>query len=276
MTPLEALAAEAAELRAEIESAPLDREARERIRERLLVLGREIEARIAELEGLRESLRPVAAQYRRLYRQSVPGLTRADHLGGSTYRERGWHALAAGDYLEAVRHLRRSAHADPGDRRARALLAWALAADGEIGEAEVTLGELTRTSDDRDPLAGTVLGYLRIVQNRPADAIPVLSAALNERADKTASLYAHLYLGIAHQKLGSHATAQRMLRTAIEQSPNLAEAYWQLGRSHLQEGRPDLALAAWRAGGENPFNPWGERCRLAAFRLEEDGFTESA
>mgnify|MGYP006182640313 CR=1 FL=1 len=33
-----------------------------------------------------------------------------------------------------------------------------------------------------------------------------------------------------------------MLRAAIEHSPNLAEAYWQLGRSHLQDGRPDLAL----------------------------------
>jgi tetratricopeptide (TPR) repeat protein len=92
---------------------------------------------------------------------------------------------------------------------------------------------------------------------------------VRDGTDRTATLYANLYLGVVYAERDMHRDAQSFFRKALELGPNLVEAYWELGRSHQREGRDDLARDAWKTGAENRYNPWSERCKVAAERLEE-------
>src|SRR5690606_982546 len=112
---MDELRKEAARLRAELEAETGDPGARAEYRERLIALGREIDRRIGELEDLRESLRPVAARYRALYRESAAPPRRIDHLAAASHRERGWSALATGEVEEAIASLRLALERDPDD-----------------------------------------------------------------------------------------------------------------------------------------------------------------
>lgn len=266
---LDRLEMEAQRLREELRGAARDDETRDRIRSKLLVLGREIDARLHRLGELKESLRTVVGEYRRHYRQAAGGTRRIDHLGGAAYRERGWSALAVGAYEDASRLLAAAADLDADDHRAQALLAWSLLGLGRSGRAEEILKDLIPAAPHM-PLARMVLGYLQLRTSRPEDAVATLVEAAGDHADPTAVLYAKLYLGMAYAALGNHREAKKCYREALELGPNLTEAYWELGCSHIQEGRPDLARECWRMGGENRYSSWGQRCRSGLEDLEAE------
>lgn len=257
-------------LRTELESSPAAEDDRTRIRDELVALVRDVDTAIDELEVLREAIKPLAERYKERYPRRVERTAdRVDHLGASTFRERGWSALAAGEYEESVRALRNALALDPDEISSSVMLAWAHLRLGEEREAD----ELLRVALDRDPhhpLGQVILGYRQIRSGSVDEAIRNLTAVTSARGDRTATLYAHLYLGLAHAERQMHRDAQSFFRTAIELGPNLTEAYWELGRSHYGEGRHDLALEAWRAGGENRFNPWGERCRAEVERMQAE------
>ncbi len=79
-----------AALRAQLE-APVPAESdRTAIRNELVGLVREIDASIDSLETLRDSIKPLAERYKELYPRRAEGtVDRLDHLGASTFRERG-------------------------------------------------------------------------------------------------------------------------------------------------------------------------------------------
>ncbi|MEX0912349.1 MAG: tetratricopeptide repeat protein [Gemmatimonadota bacterium] len=243
--------------------------AREAVRDQIVQLFRDIEAGIARLETLKEGVRPLVERYHELYPRQTSATTvpRLDHLGSSTYRERGWSALAAGEHESAIEALRRALELDPEDLGTAALLAWAYVRM-ENGRSARPLLDVALARDSEHPLARVVLGFLHMQEKRYTEAVEQLTAVAGQGTDRTATLYAYLYLGATHVERGMHRQAQNFFRLALELGPNLTEAYWELGRSHHMEGRPDLAIEAWRAGGENRFNPWGERCREAVARLE--------
>lgn len=269
---IERLEIEAQRLRQELRGAARDDETRDKIRSKLLVLGREIDARMHRLQELKDSLRDVAGEYRRHYRQPAGGMRRIDHLGGAAYRERGWSALAVGAYDDAARLLAAAADLDPDDHRAQALLAWSFIGLDRADRADEILEELLSAAPDI-PLGRMVLGYLQLRTERLEDAVATLSQVAAENADPTAGLYANLYLGMAYSALDRHREAKKCYREALELGPNLTEAYWELGCSHIQEGRPDLARECWRMGGENRYSFWGERCRNGLEDLEAESPT---
>ncbi|HUE95358.1 MAG TPA: tetratricopeptide repeat protein [Longimicrobiaceae bacterium] len=240
---------------------------RDHIRRELVTLAQEIDAAVKELEALRESLRPLAQRYKEVYPSRIVARERLDHLGSSTYRERGWSALAACEYAAAVEQFEAATELDPDDISARVLLAVALLRTGEYERARELLSEVLARQPG-DPLARATLGYHQVLTGSFGEAIPTLTEVAKGSPDRTATLYANLYLGMAYAARDMHRDAQTFLRRALELGPNLTEAYWELGRSHQREGRADLALEAWREGGQNRFNPWGERCRAAADEFE--------
>ncbi|HEY8166591.1 MAG TPA: hypothetical protein VIF83_13645, partial [Gemmatimonadaceae bacterium] len=53
--------------------------------------------------------------------------------------------------------------------------------------------------------------------------------------------------------------------------PNFIEAYYELGRAQLFEGRHEDARTTWKAGhAANRFSVWGKRC-ADALRCEASG-----
>lgn len=267
------------------DAAQADRDA---IRDGIIGLFRDVEARIAELSELRDGIRPLVDRFRELF-PAVPGRTsgqtasaepvqggdggaperstRIDHLGSSTYLERGWNAIAGGDYERAVDELEKALALAPGHDRAEALLGWALMRLGQISDARAVLEPLV----GRDPanhIARANLGYVEMREGRLDEAIEHLSAVARESTDRTASLYAQLYLGIVYAEREMYDDAEATLTRALEMGPNLIEAYWELGRVHYRAGDRDAAAEAWKRGAEtNRFNPWGERCGEAADRI---------
>lgn len=258
-------------LRAELgeESPVMDRAP---LRDEILALHREITGSLERLEALREALKAVVERYRALHpRDALPSdrpvPVRLDHIGSATYRERGWSAFSGADDERAVREFRRALELDPEEPANAALLAWAYARL-DHRERAAPLVEMALERAPTHPVGRTVLGFLQMKAGEYEEAVESLSAVIRDGSDRTAILFANLYLGMVYSQREMHREAQAIFRRAIELGPNHAEAYWELGLSFAQEGRRDRALEAWRAGGANRFNPWGERCRTAAEQLE--------
>jgi tetratricopeptide (TPR) repeat protein len=249
---------------------------RDVIRQDLIRLTRETEEAIAKLQELRDELGPLARRYRELFprEEAAPPGRRVDHLGAATFRERGWSALAGGEYERAARELSAAIELDPEDPAAAAMLAWAHV---RLEDWEAASGLIARGvgGDGAYPLAQVVAALLDLRAGSPELAVERLDAVVRAGTDRTATMYAHLYSGVAREAAGELREAQASYRRAIELGPNLTEAFWELGRCLLAAGQQDLALDVWRAGGENRFNPWGERCREAVERLESEGRPES-
>jgi tetratricopeptide (TPR) repeat protein len=245
---------------------------RQRLRDEIVALGRDVESTIGELERLKEEVRPLVERYRERFARApaAAAAQRVDHLGGATYRERGWSALAGGEYERALDQLRRAVELEPGEPAGLVLLAWAHLRLGGTREARALLAEALRL-DPASPLGLTVLAAADLADGGHQEAIDTLSSVLRDGGDRTANLYARLHLGRACAAAGRYDEGAAALRRALEMAPNFTEAWWELGLLHEAERRPELALEAWGAGGENRFNPWGDRCREAAERLASEG-----
>jgi tetratricopeptide (TPR) repeat protein len=242
-------------------------ERREDLRAEILALFHEVEGLIEELQAVKQEVRPLVERFRELYPAAPKEArtVRVDHLGASTHRERGWSALAGGDAERARRELERALQLAPGEAATSILLAWALLELGEVDAAEAHL-EAAASGDDH-PMRAVVLGLLKTRRGELQGAAETLAPTVSPGTDRTARMYGYLYLGLAREELGQHREAQGCFRSALELGPNLTEAYWRLGHSHRREGRTELAVEAWRAGGENRFSPWGERCREEVQRI---------
>ncbi len=253
-------------LRAELELPPEEfARVRVRIRDEILATHRGVEELIAALQAVKEEVRPLVERYRELSAraEAAPAPARVvDHLGSSTFRERGWSALAGADYERAVKEMEKALVLDPDNPANLTLLAWALLRCDEWDRARPFLERVLAT-DPAHSMARTCMGYLYLNERRFAESIECLSSVVREGTDKTASMYANLYLGMVYAEREMHRDAEAFFLRALEIGPNLTEAYWELGQSRKREGRDDVAVIAWRAGSANRYNPWGEKCRMA-------------
>jgi tetratricopeptide (TPR) repeat protein len=245
--------------------------------EDLVALVREVDAALAELRDFREGLREVAAAYKQVRRSTAsgevargmaPAPPRADHLGSSTYIERGWTAIASGEYEKAVAELERALELAPGDTQAEGLLGWAQMLLERYDEALFAFQKVLARAPD-DALARVNLGYICLKKGIFGEAIEHLSRVIRQGRDRKAALYANLYLGLTYLEREMYGDARGFFEKALELGPNLIEAYWEMGRAHYLEGDREAAAEVWRRGGEvNRFNPWGQRCTAAARAAE--------
>lgn len=81
-------------------------------------------------------------------------------------------------------------------------------------------------------------GVLAVHEDRPADAVPFLTQAL--QLDKS-SAETRLFLGMALADLGRFAEAVKPLRAALEKLPDHPEAWENLANSLAATGRPSEA-----------------------------------
>jgi tetratricopeptide (TPR) repeat protein len=258
----------AAELRAEfqaiaglLEGSP-DQTARELAKGRIVGLFKRVEAAVGELTQLKEEIRGLVERYKQVTAEAVPApQIHRDHLGASTFIEKGWSLISLGDPAGAIQALTRALELSPGDLHAQSLLGWAEMQSGRLDDALLTFSRVL-VREPANALASVNVGYICLKKRVFGEAIEHLSRVIRLSEDPKAILYAHYYLGLVYLERGMFADAQSFLRKAIELGPNLIEAYHDLGRAQWLAGQREEARAIWTAGAAaSRAGPWAKACQ---------------
>ena len=273
-------------------SASSDAE-RQALKQRIISLFRDVDAAAAHFLTLKESVKTLVAEWKVLDRQGATGAVtahgpttaamvplemvrptisaRVDHLGASTFVEKGWSKLSLGDPAGAEMALRRALELAGSDDDVETLLGWSQMMQRQFDDALQTLrGVLQRDADHA--LAQACVGYVSLRQERYGDAIEQLSRAIRLEKDRKATLYAHLYMGMVYHEREMYDDAELFFLRTLELGPNLLQAWYELGRTRWYATRHEDAIRAWREGAEaNKFNPWGKRCSEMMLHVLQGG-----
>jgi tetratricopeptide (TPR) repeat protein len=193
-----------------------------------------------------------------------------DHLGASTFIEKGWSKISGGDYEGAEQALLKALQLSPNDAQAESLLGWALMLQDKFDDALLNFQKVL-VREPQNALARINVGYICLKKRIFGEAIEHLSRAIRLDNDKKATLYAHFYLGLVYLERDMFEDAQTFFQKTLALGPNLIEAYYELGRAYWFNGQRDEAIETWKAGfAANKFNSWGKRC-ADVLRTVEDG-----
>ncbi len=236
---------------------PLSTAERLALKDEIVALFRSSEAAIEELQQFKESIRALVDGFKAL--PPVPGASvRHDHIGATTVLERGWSALASGEWTAAETLLREGIRRDPQSVDAQALLGWALLRQERHDEAlQGCLQVLVRAPEHG--LARTAIGAICLRKGITGEAIEHLSRVVQGNGDPRAVLYANYWLGVAYLQREMMADAIEVLTRAVRAGPNLAEAWVELGRAQWHSGDHAAALTSWRTGGAVRHSPFAAR-----------------
>lgn len=267
---LAALGREFATLAARLDGGPTGAE-RQAVKRDIIAYFKRVDGALAELTALKEQIRGLVDRYKQLPAESDGGeapqfagarpVVQADHLGASTFIEKGWSLISLGDFAGAVQSLEKALVLSPDDIQALSLLGWAQMLSESYDEALGTFSKVLMR-EPANALARVNVGYICLKKQIFGEAIEHLSRAIRLDNDRKATLYAHFYLGLVYLEREMFEDAEAFFRKALALGPNLVEAYYELGRALWLAGRRDEAQQVWTDGHKaNKFNPWGKRCR---------------
>src|SRR5918995_5016400 len=108
---------------------------RDAVKKEIISLFKRVDGALTELAQIKEGIRGLVERYK----QSSSGAdataapqfngarpaVHADHLGASTYIEKGWSLISLGDYSGAIQALDKALALSPGTVQAQSLLGWA-------------------------------------------------------------------------------------------------------------------------------------------------------
>jgi tetratricopeptide (TPR) repeat protein len=247
-------------------------EHREQLKREIIALFKTVDQAITDLSALKEEIRVLVDRYKQLTQnesgsqapQFTAGpVTVADHIGASTFIQKGWSLISLGDYPGAVQALTKALSLSPGDIQAESLLGWAQMLNEEYDDALQTFQKVLN-KEPANSLARINVGYICLKKRIFGEAIEHLSKAIRLNNDKKATLYSHYFLGLVYLEREMYEEGQTFFRKTLQLGPNLIEAYFELGRSLWYGGEPDGAKGVWEDGFKaNKFNPWGKRCKEA-------------
>jgi tetratricopeptide (TPR) repeat protein len=266
-----------AELRSELKglsgrvdtaAAPAERDA---LKREIIARYKRVDAVLSHLTQLTDDIRGLVERYKQAssiadtspapqFNGDRPAV-HADHLGASTYIEKGWSLISLGDYAGAIQALDKALTLSPGAVQAQSLLGWAQMLDEDYDEA---LGNFSKVlmKEPANALARINVGYICLKKGIFGEAIEHLSKAIRLDNDRKATLYAHYYLGLVYLEREMYEDAQSFLRKTLKLGPNLIEAYFELGRALWLGGEREQAVKIWTEGYKaNKFNPWAKRCQ---------------
>ena len=269
-----------AALSAALAASP-DADARAQLKQDIIVLFREADAALSAYAAFKDEVKALAESWKQLDggRSSVSRTAgtpvavsgRVDHLGASTFVEKGWSKLSLGDAAGAEVALRRALELTPANSEAETLLGWAQMLQAQYDRALLTFHNVLMR-DPQNTLARTNVGFICLRKKSYGEAIEHLSRAIKLDNDKKATLYAHLYLGMVYRERDMFSDAELFFRKTLELGPNLIQAWYELGRARWFGGDRPAALDAWREGANaNKFNPWGKRCAETLTLVEQGG-----
>ena len=255
-------------------------EDRESIKAEIIALFKQAEQEIAQLSALRDDIKRLVDRWKQLQQSSAPSNApefvgekpvMADHIGASTFIEKGWSLISLGDHEGAERALLKALELSPDDPQTESLLGWAQMLQEKYDEALLNFQKVLMRQPTNS-LARINLGYICLKKRIFGEAIEHLSKAIRLDNDRKASLYAHFYLGLTYAEREMFEDAQTFFRKTLTLGPNLIEAYYELGRALWFDGKQDDAQQAWRDGlAANKFNPWGKRCGEMLKTVEAGG-----
>jgi len=195
----------------------------------------------------------------------------ADHIGASTFIDKGWSKISLGDYAGAEEALNKALQLSPNDAQAESLLGWAQMLQDKFDDALMNFQKVL-VREPQNALARINVGYICLKKRIFGEAIEHLSRAIRLDNDKKATLYAHFYLGLVYLERDMFEDAQTFFEKSIALGPNLIEAYYELGRAQWFNGQHDVAVETWKRGlAQNKFNPWGKRCAEVLNVVEAGG-----
>jgi tetratricopeptide (TPR) repeat protein len=245
-------------------------EDRETLKRDIIALFKRVDAALGDLGQMKEDIRGLVERYKQGAAAGVataPQFTGArpavqvDHLGASTYIEKGWSLISLGDYAGAIQSLDKALALSPGEIQAQSLLGWAQMLHEDYDDA---LGTFSRVlmKEPANALARINVGYICLKKRIFGEAIEHLSKAIRLDNDRKATLYAHYYLGLVYLEREMFEDAQTFFRKTLKLGPNLIEAYFELGRALWFAGQREEAMQTWAEGHRaNKFNPWAKRCK---------------
>lgn len=277
-SPIAALRSEYDAIAQRLEAAgtPVEREA---VKREIIGFFKHVDGLLAETTQLKEDIRVLVDKYKQLQAASsaeaaAPDFTgvrpavKADHIGASTYIEKGWSLIALGDHDGAIQALQRALQLSPGETQAESLLGWAQMLHGDYDDALSTFQKVLM-KEPANSLARINVGYICLKKRIFGEAIEHLSKAIRLDNDKKATLYAHFYLGLVYLSREMYEDAQTFFQKTLKLGPNLIEAYYELGRAQWFAGNRDEARRTWDEGFKaNKFNPWGKRCQEILQQVE--------
>ena len=243
---------------------------RARVKAEIIALYRSVDQQIGELAALKEEVRRLVDKWKAAQQTDVATLApqftgerpvvHVDHLGASTFVEKGWSRISLGDYEGAEAALTKALELSPNDPESESLLGWAQMLQEKYDDALLNFQHVLMRQP-ANALARINVGYICLKKRIFGEAIEHLSKAIRLDNDKKATLYAHFYLGLVYLDREMYEDAETFFQKTLVLGPNLIEASYELGRARWFAGNRDGALDAWRAGhAANKFNPWGKRC----------------
>jgi tetratricopeptide (TPR) repeat protein len=252
-------------------AAAASAEEREAVKREIIALFKGVDASLGELGRIKEEIRGLVDRYKQAaaagqaahppeFTGTRPSV-HVDHIGASTFIEKGWSLISLGDYAGAVQALTKALTLSPGAVEAQSLLGWAQMLSEQYDDALSTFSRVLM-NEPANALARINVGYICLRKGIFGEAIEHLSKAIRLDNDRKATLYAHYYLGLVYFEREMYEDAQTFFRKTLQLGPNLIEAWFELGRALWFGGDRERAIEAWADGHKaNKFNPWAKRCR---------------
>jgi tetratricopeptide (TPR) repeat protein len=253
-----------------------DSVARDGVKRDIIALFKRVDGALSDLGQLKDDIRGLVERYKQVSASAetaaaapaqAPQFTgarpvvHADHLGASTFIEKGWSLISLGDYSGAIQSLDKALTLSPGAVEALSLLGWAQMLHEDYDEALTTFSKVLM-KEPANALARINVGYICLKKRIFGEAIEHLSKAIRLDNDRKATLYAHYYLGLVYLEREMYEDAQSFFRKTLTLGPNLIEAYFELGRALWFANEREAAKRAWAEGHQaNKFNPWAKRCK---------------
>jgi tetratricopeptide (TPR) repeat protein len=256
--------------------APDAAQQRDALRGELIALGKGLESDLAELTSLKDEAKTLVEKWKSLKMSAAPAFSAerpvvADHIGASTFIEKGWSRISLGDYAGAEDSLTKALQLAPNDPQAESLLGWSQMLQEKYDDALMQFQRVLMR-EPGNALARINVGYICLKKGIFGEAIEHLSKAIRLDNDRKATLYAHFYLGLVYLERDMFEDAQTFFQKSLALGPNLIEAYYELGRAFWFNGQRDDAMRTWRDGfAANKFNPWGKRCAEVLQTVEQGG-----
>ena len=218
---------------------------REAAKREIIGYFKRVDGYLGELTQLKDDIRQLVERYKQLSadtkQASAPEFTgqrpavHADHIGASTFIEKGWSLISLGDHAGAIQALQRALQLSPGETQAESLLGWAQMLHEDYDDALQTFSKVLM-KEPANSLARINVGYICLKKRIFGEAIEHLSKAIRLDNDKKATLYAHFYLGLVYLQREMFEDAETFFQKTIKLGPNLIEAYYELGRSYWFAG----------------------------------------